>query len=281
MLPYLLPALYAAFAWWFSTGLVMYLDGLPRRTFRWSMAGATALLAASLYGLAAGAADTSVFGAFAAFTWGLLAWAWLEMSFYTGYVTGPRKHACHEGCRGWRHFGHAVMVSLWHELAILACAAAVAWATWGGANRVGLWTFVTLWGMHQSARLNVFLGVRNLNAEFLPGHLAYLRSFLRKRRMNPLFPVSVAVSTAVLAWLVSRAAAADAGSDAGAFEAAGHSLLAALMALAILEHWFLVLPLPTAALWSWGLRSRTPRAEPARVELARVELARRAGETVA
>ena len=90
--------------------------------------------------------------------------------------------------------------------------------------------------------------------------------------MNPLFPVSVTVSTAVLAWLVARAAAADAGS----FEAAGYSFLAALMALAILEHWFLVLPLPTAALWSWGLRSRTPR-----VELARVELARRAGETVA
>lgn len=272
MLSYLLPALYALFVWWFSTGLVMYLDGLPQRTFRWSMAGATALLAASLYGLAASAEDASVFGAFAAFTWGLLAWAWLEMSFYTGYVTGPRKHACREGCRGWRHFGHAIMVSLWHEVAILVCAAAVLWATWGGVNQVGLWTFVTLWWMHQSARLNVFLGVRNLNAEFLPGHLAHLRSFLRKRRMNPLFPVSVTVSTGVLAWLVARAAAADAGS----FEAAGYSFLAALMALAILEHWFLVLPLPTAALWSWGLRSRTPR-----VELARVELARRTGETVA
>ena len=44
MLSYLLPALYALFAWWFSTGLVMYLDGLPQRTFRWSMAGATVLL---------------------------------------------------------------------------------------------------------------------------------------------------------------------------------------------------------------------------------------------
>ena len=26
--------------------------------------------------------------------------------------------------------------------------------------------------------------------------------------------------------------------------------------LAVLEHWFLVLPLPSEALWSWGLRSR-------------------------
>jgi G3E family GTPase len=31
------------------------------------------------------------------------------------------------------------------------------------------------------------------------------------------------------------------------------------MALAILEHWFLVLPMPSAALWHWGLASRKPR----------------------
>jgi hypothetical protein len=28
------------------------------------------------------------------------------------------------------------------------------------------------------------------------------------------------------------------------------------MALAVLEHWFMVLPLPFEALWRWGLRSR-------------------------
>ena len=38
-----LPVLYALFVWWFSTGLILYLDGLPRRTFRWSMLGATVL----------------------------------------------------------------------------------------------------------------------------------------------------------------------------------------------------------------------------------------------
>jgi hypothetical protein len=26
--------------------------------------------------------------------------------------------------------------------------------------------------------------------------------------------------------------------------------------LAVLEHWFLVLPLPVAALWGWGTRAR-------------------------
>jgi putative photosynthetic complex assembly protein 2 len=70
---YGLPALYALFVWWFSTGVVIYLDGLPQRTFRWSMLGATALLGLSLYGLARSGADTSIGGAYLAFTCGLLA----------------------------------------------------------------------------------------------------------------------------------------------------------------------------------------------------------------
>ena len=57
MSPYGLPILYTLFVWWFSTGLILYLDGLPRPTFRWSMAGASAVLAGALYGLAASSAD--------------------------------------------------------------------------------------------------------------------------------------------------------------------------------------------------------------------------------
>ena len=33
--------------------------------------------------------------------------------------------------------------------------------------------------MRQSAKLNLFLGVRNLGVEFLPQHLRYLQSFFR------------------------------------------------------------------------------------------------------
>jgi len=44
-----------------------------------------------------------------------------EISFHMGYVTGPRKPGCH----GWVHFGHALKVSLWHELAIVASFAVI------------------------------------------------------------------------------------------------------------------------------------------------------------
>ncbi|MGI4976761.1 MAG: putative photosynthetic complex assembly protein PuhE [Janthinobacterium lividum] len=249
---YVFPALFALFVWWFSTGIIMYLDGLPRRTFKWSMLGATVLLAASLWGLHATGSDTSVRGAYVGFTCGLLAWGWQEISFYMGFVTGTRKQPCEEGCRGWRHFGHAIQTSLWHELAIIAAAIAVVALTWHAPNQVGMWTFMVLWWMHQSAKLNVFLGVRNLNEEFLPEHLQFLRSFLTKKPMNLLFPVSITVSTVILVRLV------DAAITPGVtrFDAAGFCFLSVLMALAVLEHWLLVLPLPAAALWGWSLSSR-------------------------
>lgn len=252
MADYAFPVLYALLAWWFSTGLILYLDGLPRHTFRWSMAGATAMLGLSLYGLARTSTDTSVVGAYLAFTCGVMAWGWQEISFLMGYLTGPRSRACPRGCGGWRHVGHAIQTILYHELAILAGAVAIVTVTWGGPNQVGTWTFVILWIMRLSAKVNVFLGVRNLNEEFLPENLQFLRSFFKRRPMNLLFPLSVTASTVALTLLVQAAIAGDADH----FQVAGLTFLAALVALALLEHWFLVLPLPVAALWRWAMRSR-------------------------
>lgn len=70
--------------------------------------------------------------------------------------------------------------------------------------------------------------------------------------MNLLFPLSVTVSTVVAVMLVQKAAMAVPGS----FEAIGFTLLSTLMVLAVIEHWFLVVPLPGVELWSWGLASR-------------------------
>lgn len=262
MLSHALPVIFALFVWWFSTGVILYLDLLPRRTFRWSMAGATAIAGAALYGLWLSRADTSAAGAYTAFTCGLLNWGWQEISFYMGYVTGPRKQRCPAGCDGWRHFGHAVQTMLHHEIAIIVCAALVVTLTWGAPNQIGTWTFVVLWWMHESAKLNMFLGVRNLNEEFFPDHLQFLRGFLKQKPMNLLFPVSVTVSTVVMVILVQNAWASGTP-----FEQAGFTFLATLMALAVLEHWFLVLPLPAARLWKWSLSSRETKPAPAVVRL--------------
>ena len=256
MAQYGLPALHGLLIWWFSTGLILFLDGLPRHTFRWSMAVATALLCGAMYGLVISATDTSIFGVYCAFTCAVLIWGWLEISFYTGYVTGPRKHHCDHDCGGWRYFGHAIQASLYHEIAVLAFAAAVIAWTWGRPNHFGQWTFIVLWWMHQSARLNVFLGVSNLNAEFLPEHLAHIGSFFRSAPMNMLFPVSVTLSTVGVV-LLGQQALSNSGDP---FRAVGYTLVTTMMVLALLEHWFLVLPLSAAKawnrLWQWSLGSR-------------------------
>jgi putative photosynthetic complex assembly protein 2 len=253
---YLLPIAYTVFVWWLSTGVILYLNGLPRWTHRWTMLAATVLLGIALFGLGATRDDTRVTGAYLGFTCTLLVWAWQEIAFLLGYVTGPRRAPCPAGSAGWRRAGLALQTLLHHELALIVLGVAVFAITWGGANPTGFATFAIFWVMRQSAKLNVFLGVRNLGEDFLPAHLKYLQTYFRRAPMNALFPVSVIASSwlAVLLW---QAAAAH---GVSAFEATALTLSGTLLSLAILEHWFMVLPLPAQALWHWGLGARV--AEP-------------------
>ena len=267
------PVGWALLIWWLSTGVIIYLDNLPRRTHPWSMLGATVIFALSLHGLRSGSTDGTVAGAYAAFTYGLLIWGWQEMSFFMGFITGPVREDCPPDCTGWRRFVRAVQVCLYHELASLASGLAVVAVTAGGVNQVGVWTFMVLWWMRLSSKFNVFLGVRNLSEEFIPDHLAFIRSFLRERPMNLLFPFSVTIATVIAVVLVQRAAAAEAA------RATGLTFIAVLLVLAIIEHWFLVLPLPTAALWNWSLRARQERRAASDTLLAARPQRRRPGFT--
>ncbi len=252
MTAYVLPVLFVLLAWWGSTGVVFWLDGLPRRTFQWSMLGATLLLAVAVLGLVALRDDTSVRGAYLGFACGLAAWAWHEMAFLMGFVSGPRHVRCSPGARGWARFVEAVQAVLWHELAILVTAIVMVVVTQGAANQTGTWIFVALAGMRLSTKLNLFLGVRNRSEALLPPHLRYVGSYFGQSHMNPLFPVSVTVATLLSAGVVQRLMAP--GLDDGG--RTGLTLLATLLVLATLEHWFLVLPLPVNELWRWGLGTR-------------------------
>jgi putative photosynthetic complex assembly protein 2 len=257
MLDILLPVLFAVFVWWFSTGLILLLDNLPRTTFRWSLVISTALAVAALAGLAHTAALSSVAAAYCAFSCALLVWGWHELSFLTGWITGPRQRALDSGTSGGRRFVQAVQVILWHELAILGMGVLIAALSWGQPNQVGTWTFAVLWAMRTSAKLNLFLGVRNLSEEFLPAHLVYLQSYFRRRPMNLLFPLSVTVPTLIAIGMVLTALEPDIAEAARV----GLLLVTAMLGLAIIEHWMLVLPLPTSALWRWAMRR--PAAVPA------------------
>jgi putative photosynthetic complex assembly protein 2 len=249
----------AVFVWWFSTGIVLLLDGLPRKTFGRSMGAASLIGVAALVCLSRTSQHATVAGAYAAFLCALLVWAWVELSFLTGWITGPNKQASRTGSGAWSRFTQAVSAIAWHEAVIAALGVIVIGLTWNEPNPVGGWTFLVLWVMRTSAKLNLFLGVRNLSKEFLPPHLAYLGSHFRQRRMNLLFPLVVTAATVVAALVMQAALQAD----VPAHRMVSLMLVAALLALAILEHWFMVLPIPSSWLWRWAMRHPKSVTEPA------------------
>ena len=265
MATYGLPILFTLALWWVSTFVILYLDGLHQRTFVWSLTGATLLMGLALVGVEVTSTDTSVNGVYWAFASGLTAWGWQVTTFYMGAITGPRRTPCDADCRGFSRFIEAARTCIHHEVAIIVMAAAIMVLTHGKPNQFGFWTYIVLWWMHASAKLNVFFGVPNLGAELVPQHMRYLVSFMTRRSMNLFFPLSVTASTICAVHLTGKAMAAE----ATAFEATGYAMLSTLMVLAILEHWFLVVPFDGNALWKWGVK---PEREQAPLASAAVEV---------
>jgi putative photosynthetic complex assembly protein 2 len=241
--------IYVVFLWWFSTGAIVWLDRRPKDTYRWSLVAVSAIAALAAYGLAWSLSDVTPFGAVIAFTCALGIWGWHELSFLTGLISGPRTIACPPDASGWRRFIMATSTLVYHEIALALTALAIIAASWHAPNQIASWTFLILFLSRLSAKLNLFFGVPNFTDEFFPDHLRYLSSYLRKSPASALFPLSIVAGIALAATLVKLAL--DPG--AGIFEVTGFSLLFALAVLAVIEHAFMALPLPDAALWRWAL----------------------------
>ncbi len=252
-----LPIVFTLLVWWFATGLVLLAVNRPPATYRRSLIVATVILVVSLIGLNWASREATVAGAYVAFFCGVLIWGWLEITYYTGWLTGPRPLPCPTGVSTWRRFSLALKASLYHELAIIAFAGSTIVLTWGAPNQVGTWTFITLWLMRWSAKLNIFLGVPRLNLQWFPDHLRYLESFIVRRPMNALFPLSMLLSLAVAVFVLSELSRGDATST----EIVSALLVGSLILLAVLEHGFLVLPLPDSALWNWALPAARRRPQ--------------------
>lgn len=259
------PILFALGTWWLGTLLLLW------RTQRADARCAGTMVVMSLIALLGLVAIvvtrdwTTDTGAYLAFLGGMALWAWHEMSYFLGLVTGPRPHACPPGRSTAQRFWRGVQASLWHELAIVATAAGLAWLTWDQVNAFGTLTFTVLWLMRWSAKLNIFVGVRNLHQEFWPEHLQYLGSFVGQARMNALFPCSMAAGGLAAAWMLQRGLAAPSLS----LEQAGWLLLVTLLALALLEHLLMFLRVPDDLLWrlATGAQNREKKIPEVPIEL--------------
>jgi putative photosynthetic complex assembly protein 2 len=246
--------LYALFVWWFSTGLVLLLVLRQRTTVRASLVGAALLFPICLIVLAKTSAQASVADVYIAFTAAILLWGTQEITFLTGFLTGPAPFPCPVGAVGATRLRHAIGSILYHEIALIASGLLVIVVTWGGANQIGTLTFAVLWAMRVSAKLNLFLGVPVLNDETMPAAIAFARSYFRRGPVNAFFPLSV------MAAVLAGCGLVDAALDVETTRAAqiGYVLVAALMGLAIIEHVFMVVRLPIDKLWQWSTRGVAP-----------------------
>ncbi len=244
-------AVFAVFIWWFSTGVVFYLH---RRedVAQWQRVCGSVWTAAIALVIIIGTADTTTLAsAYLAFAAGLTLWGCVEFTYYGGLVLGTHTRPCPPELGMGGRFVSAVQSSLYHELLVIAAGLVLLAITANQPNSVASSTYLVLWLMRWSAKLNIFFGVSNLHTDLLPEHLRYLASYATQRPINLLFPVSVTVATVTGVLLLHAGAAGP-----SAFDAAGGALVATLLFLAVLEHWFLVLPVHDSALWNWAIKPR-------------------------
>ncbi len=244
------PALFALLCWWLGTGAILWLVRRPPSSFRWSLAGFTVLLVASLWTTWLSMQAHTVANAYLAFASVIAMWSWHELAFLTGWLAGPRKTRLQPGASGWSRFTQSLQAVLWHELALLANFAALWWMQQGQPSHLAICTFALLWCMRASAKLNLFFGVPEVGEQYLPRHLAYLGSFFRRGPVGLFFYATVGSACLVWAWVVWQIPGGETARNTG------WVLLAALLGLAIVEHAIMAWPLPMQKLWGWAMSQR-------------------------
>lgn len=242
--------MFALFAWWFSTGVILL---AVRRADR--DGGHAMLVLAGLPFLVIGAALVvgslqvmSVAAVYQGFLGALAIWGFIELVFLAGVVTGPMREVAVPGQAGADRFFRAFAALAYHEVLLVVGLFGLAIASDGALNRMALATYMVLFLARICAKLNLFYGVPRINMEFVPARLAHLKSYFTKGPITIAFPIAITVLTALLAVCAERLWSAQ--TDA---RSVGFALLTALTALALLEHWLMVVPLPDAKLWRWML----------------------------
>ena len=254
-------ALLALFVWWFSTGMILALvrwaDGRGAGTRMAVTIGMLPVFGVGGWAYLASLDGSDVGAAYHGFLAAIALWGWIELAFLTGVITGPNQSLLPRDVPEWERFIRAWGTVAYHEILLTATLITLWLISYDAANTFGLWTFTILYFARISAKLNLYLGVPKINVEFIPNALKHLPSHFRIAKLNWLFPVSVtALTMAVVCWVERSVASYGLLSQ---IDVVGFALLTAITALATLEHWFMVLPLPDEKLWRWMLPEPAPK----------------------
>ena len=245
----------AIFLWWFSTGVILLAVRRADQTGRHlqTVVAGLPLLVVGLWAVGVSLMRADVVGVYLGFLGALAIWGWIELAFLAGVVAGPMRDDCPPGLSGKPRFFRAFATVAHHELLLTLGLLGLVLVSGGVENQMALATYLILYLARIFAKLNLFFGVPRINLEFVPRRLSHLKSYFRRGPVTFAFPLAITALTALLAICTERLWFA--GSDV---TIVGYGLLTTLAALALLEHWLMVIPLPDAKLWRWMLPQQHP-----------------------
>ena len=246
----LIAAVAAIFLWWFSTGVILL---AVRRADRSGRHLATVVLGLPLllgggWAVLVSLQMETLGGVYLGFLGALAVWGWIELAFLAGVITGPMRQDCLPGLSGKPRFFRAFATVAHHELLLTLGLLLLLLVSAGAENQMALATYLILYVARIFAKLNLFFGVPRINLEFIPRRLIHLKSYFRRGPVTLAFPAAITVLTALIAVCAERLWFAT-----SEMTIVGYGLLTTLAALALLEHWLMVIPLPDAKLWRWML----------------------------
>jgi len=129
---------FALLAWWLGTGVILWLVRLPRASLGWTMPILSALFVLGLMAARQSMQGSGSAAAYLGFASVIFMWAWHEMAFLSGWLTGTRRVPQTPGVRGWPRFVEALQAVLHHELALLANFLLLLWLQQGLPNHLAL-----------------------------------------------------------------------------------------------------------------------------------------------
>ena len=235
--------------WWLVTGVIVALQRNEWTKFAaWLISTGVAIWAT--YDIHTQRAVRTAASARRTFLSATAVWMWINVGLYGGWIVGPGGEASASGAPSVALAIEAILSLLSHELLCVL----LLFATWlyvrRSPNRLAFTALATYWAVLQVAKLNIFFGVENPGARFLPPHLQFLLSYYGPAVNTGWLPVSffTAVGIALIYWWHGWQAK-------DSFLRQSRALLAMLIALAALEYLLLGVR-SEAPLWEVFLKAR-------------------------
>ena len=237
--------------WWLFTGLTLISvhQSPPVKNLLFGLSTGVAIVCLSAVPYVGG--DTSTFAVSVGFLLALLIWAWLELMFLMGVVTGPNTSSAPPGLGLGQKFKMALATMIYHEVIVISVIGLTLFL--GGsqpANQIVFFVLLLLWLMRCSTKLNLFFGVRHFNSSWLPERHKHVASYISVGKNSALMAPSASLAAICSMLLFALGFAADESPVA-----LNLFLLAWVAALAAVEHVFLMYRVGEEALWRWAVKS--------------------------